>query len=145
MSTSSLLLTISQSGQRPISYKTRKQRLWQMPCWEAYSAGLGCLTHCTVTRGEILSPRYSLPCAAAWAYKRHAPPRYVLKVTGSWRGFTVLTSEHQRDWDEHLPLVLMACRSAVQESTTCSPALLMLGRELRTPAELAFGRPPDAL
>ena len=56
----------------------------------------------------------------------------------------ILTSEHQRDWDEHLPLVLMACRSAVQESTTCSPALLMLGRELRTPAELAFGRPPDA-
>ena len=56
----------------------------------------------------------------------------------------ILTSVQQRDWDEHLPLVLMACRSAVQESTTCSPALLMLGRELRTPAELAFGRPPDA-
>ncbi|KAJ8006486.1 hypothetical protein DPEC_G00107750 [Dallia pectoralis] len=31
-----------------------------------------------------------------------------------------------------LPLVLMACRSAVQDSTACSPALLMLGRELRT-------------
>ncbi|XP_034085417.1 uncharacterized protein LOC117554929 [Gymnodraco acuticeps] len=57
----------------------------------------------------------------------------------------ILTSRHQRDWDEHLPLVLMACRSAVQESSACSPALLMLVRQLRTPAVLAFGRPPDSL
>ena len=56
----------------------------------------------------------------------------------------IVTSRHQRDWDKHLPLVLMACRSAVQESTECTPALLLLGRELRTPAELVFGRPPDA-
>lgn len=46
----------------------------------------------------------------------------------------ILPSSHQRDWDDHLPLVLMSCRSAVQESTSCTPALLMLGRELRTPA-----------
>jgi len=38
----------------------------------------------------------------------------------------------------------MACRSVVQELTACTPALLMMGRELRTPAELAFGRPPDS-
>ncbi|CAI5690254.1 unnamed protein product [Oreochromis niloticus] len=56
----------------------------------------------------------------------------------------ILTSEHQQDWDYHLPLILMAYRSAVQDSTQCTPALLMLGRELRTPAELAFGKPPDA-
>uniref|UniRef100_A0A8C5APC8 Gypsy retrotransposon integrase-like protein 1 n=1 Tax=Gadus morhua TaxID=8049 RepID=A0A8C5APC8_GADMO len=55
----------------------------------------------------------------------------------------IVSAEHQRDWDNHLPLVLMAYRSAVQESTSCTPALLMLGRELRTPADLAFGRPPD--
>ncbi|XP_030595635.1 uncharacterized protein K02A2.6-like, partial [Archocentrus centrarchus] len=46
----------------------------------------------------------------------------------------IITSEHQRDWDTHLPLILMAYRSAVQDSTQCTPALLMLGRELRTPA-----------
>ncbi|XP_062421526.1 uncharacterized protein clasp1b [Pungitius pungitius] len=56
----------------------------------------------------------------------------------------ILTADHQRDWDMHLPLVLMACRTAVHDSTSCTPSLLMLGRELRTPAELAFGRPPDA-
>lgn len=53
------------------------------------------------------------------------------------------TARDQRDWDVQLPLVLLACRSAVQESTGCTPALLMLGRELRTPAELTYGRPPD--
>ena len=47
----------------------------------------------------------------------------------------IVSAEHQRDWDNHLPLVLMAYRSAVQESTSCTPALLMLGRELRTPAD----------
>ncbi|KAG7472997.1 Retrovirus-related Pol poly from transposon, partial [Solea senegalensis] len=56
----------------------------------------------------------------------------------------ILTAEHQRDWDVHLPLILLAYRSAVQDSTACTPALLMLGRELRTPAELAFGVPPEA-
>ncbi|KAI4872035.1 hypothetical protein NFI96_006518 [Prochilodus magdalenae] len=52
----------------------------------------------------------------------------------------ILTAEHQPDWD---PLVLMAYRSAVQDSTSCTPALLMLGRELRTLAEIVFGKPPD--
>ncbi|KAG7468735.1 Retrovirus-related Pol poly from transposon [Solea senegalensis] len=51
----------------------------------------------------------------------------------------ILMAEHQRDWDVHLSLILLAYRSAVQDSTACTPALLMLGRELRTPAELAFG------
>ncbi|XP_064827230.1 uncharacterized protein LOC135543829 [Oncorhynchus masou masou] len=51
----------------------------------------------------------------------------------------IVSSKHQRDWDKHLPMVLMACRSAVQDSTSCTPALLMLGREIRTPAEMAFG------
>lgn len=56
----------------------------------------------------------------------------------------ILTADHQRDWDRHVPLVLMAYRSAVQSSTCCTPSLLMLGREIRTPAQLAFGTPPDA-
>lgn len=55
----------------------------------------------------------------------------------------VTTASHQKDWDTQLPLVLLACRSAVQDSTACTPALLMLGRELRTPAEMIFGRPSD--
>ncbi|KAJ8337204.1 hypothetical protein SKAU_G00384240 [Synaphobranchus kaupii] len=55
----------------------------------------------------------------------------------------ILASQHQRDWDRHLPLVLWAYRSAVQESSQLTPAALMFGRELRTPVDLVFGAPPE--
>lgn len=54
----------------------------------------------------------------------------------------ILTADHQRGWDRHIPLVLMAYHSAIQ-SSNYTPALLMLAREIQTPAELAFGWPPD--
>ncbi|KAI4905005.1 hypothetical protein NFI96_003630 [Prochilodus magdalenae] len=54
----------------------------------------------------------------------------------------MVVESDQSDWDLQLPLVLWACRTAVQESTKFTPALLMLGRELRTPVELVFGAPP---
>ena len=38
-------------------------------------------------QGRHFESQVSLPCAAAREYKRQAPPSYVLKVTGSWRGF----------------------------------------------------------
>ena len=49
--------------------------------------------------------------------------------------------DHQRDWDSHLPLLLMAYRTAIHESTGCTPASLMLGRDLRLPIDLLYGRP----
>ena len=55
----------------------------------------------------------------------------------------ILTSRQQRDWDLHLPLVLWVYRTAVQESTKCTPSALMFGRELRTPVDLVFGPPPE--
>ncbi|KAJ8369428.1 hypothetical protein SKAU_G00094560 [Synaphobranchus kaupii] len=54
-----------------------------------------------------------------------------------------LASQHQRDCDRHLPLVLWAYRSAVQESSQLTPAALMFGRELSTPVDLVFGAPPE--
>ena len=51
--------------------------------------------------------------------------------------------EHQRDWDEHVPLLLLAYRSAIQESTKASPASLMFGRELRLPIDLLYQRPEE--
>ena len=35
------------------------------------------------------------------------------------------------DWDHHLPYVMMAYRATIQESTKCTPNLLMFGRETR--------------
>ena len=49
--------------------------------------------------------------------------------------------DHQKDWDLHLPLLLMSYRSAVHETTKLAPAMLMFGRELRVPLDLLLARP----
>ena len=54
----------------------------------------------------------------------------------------VFVDEHRDDWDDHLPYVMMAYRSTMQESTGCSPNLLMLGREINLPIDLMVGQPP---
>ena len=45
-------------------------------------------------------------------------------------------------WDEELPLLMLAYRSIVQESTQFTPYRLMFGREVQLPIELVFGRRP---
>ena len=48
----------------------------------------------------------------------------------------------QSDWDQYIPSILLAYRSAEHESTGYTPAQLMLGRELRLPLDLLLERPP---
>lgn len=55
----------------------------------------------------------------------------------------LVESKDHKDRDLQLPLVQMACCSATQETTGCTPALLMFGRELRTLTALAYGCAPD--
>lgn len=45
---------------------------------------------------------------------------------------------NQNDWDEHLPLVVLAINSSKQASTQQSPAYLTYGRELTQPLDLAI-------
>ena len=52
-------------------------------------------------------------------------------------------SDHHRDWDQHVPLLMMAYRTAVHETSGNTPAKLMLGRDLRLPVDLLTGRPND--
>lgn len=52
-------------------------------------------------------------------------------------------SNHQRDWDQHIPLALMAYRSSVHESTGFSPSMLMFGREIELPIDLLYGPHPE--
>ena len=49
--------------------------------------------------------------------------------------------ERQDDWDQHLPFLLCAYRATVNESTGCSPNLLMLGRETMLPIDLMYPSP----
>ena len=45
-------------------------------------------------------------------------------------------------WDDHIPLLMLAYRSSVQESTQFTPAQLMFGREVQLPVDLVFGGGP---
>ena len=47
----------------------------------------------------------------------------------------------QHDWDEHLPFLLFAYRSTVQESTRESPFFLLYGRDPRLPTETVLSKP----
>ena len=54
---------------------------------------------------------------------------------------SMFVQDHHRDWDEFIPPLMMAHRSLIHDTTKCSPAKLMLGRELRLPVDLLLGRP----
>ena len=54
-----------------------------------------------------------------------------------------VVSNHQRDWEERLPLFLMAYRASTHETTGVTPANMVFGRELRLPCVLMFGASPD--
>ena len=47
-----------------------------------------------------------------------------------------LVNEHMDDWDELIDNILFAYRSSRQDSTKCTPFLLMYGREARLPIQL---------
>jgi hypothetical protein len=65
--------------------------------------------------------------------------RYVKTVEEHLRK---VVSAHQRDWDERIPIFLLAYRS-IHEATVATPASMMFGRELLLPFDLLFGAPPD--
>ena len=48
--------------------------------------------------------------------------------------------ENQKDWNLYLPLLMMAYRSSVHESTGFSPNEMMFGREVPLPLDLVIGQ-----
>ena len=53
------------------------------------------------------------------------------------------TKQDEHNWDLHLPLVMLAYRTSVQESTGCTPFELVYGRDARLPADVMYGLPPQ--
>ena len=51
---------------------------------------------------------------------------------------SAVVNEMQNDWDDHLPYIMSAYRSSVQESTGCSPNLMLFGRENLLPLDLIY-------
>ena len=58
---------------------------------------------------------------------------------------SMAASENERDWDLHIPMVMMAYRTSVQESIGCTPFYLMFGREGRLPADVMFRLPSSPM
>jgi hypothetical protein len=54
-----------------------------------------------------------------------------------------VVASHQWDWDERLPLFLLAYRASTPDTTGMTTVRLKFGRELRLPCDLLFGVPPD--
>jgi transposase InsO family protein len=54
---------------------------------------------------------------------------------------SVFVNEHQNDWDEHLPYIPMAYRTAEHETTENTPNYMMLGREATTPLDIQYYMP----
>jgi len=52
-------------------------------------------------------------------------------------------SENQKDWDEWIPMCLLACRRSKHESTGATPAELYFARDLHLPLDLLRGSFPD--
>ena len=52
----------------------------------------------------------------------------------------MFVSDNQRDWDGCLPYVMMAYRTSVHETTGCTPSEMMMGRDVRLPADLLTGQ-----
>jgi hypothetical protein len=48
-----------------------------------------------------------------------------------------VVSDHQRDWDERLPIFLLSYRASTQETTGVTPASMVFGRDLK------LGASPD--
>ena len=52
-----------------------------------------------------------------------------------------VVSHKQIDWEEHVPVFLMAYRAAYHETTAFSPSKILFGSVIRLPADLMFGLP----
>ena len=54
-----------------------------------------------------------------------------------------VVSTHQRDWDERLPIFLLAYWASTHETTGVTPTNMVFGRKLRLLCDLMFWSPPD--
>jgi len=54
-----------------------------------------------------------------------------------------VVDQHQKYWDQLIPLFLMANRAAVHNSTEQPPSNVLFGRELRLPCDVVFGSPKE--
>ena len=55
---------------------------------------------------------------------------------------SIVAQDQEHDWDLQVPLMIIAYRTSVQESTGATPFSLMFGKEVHLPIDVMFGMPP---
>ncbi|XP_055999913.1 uncharacterized protein K02A2.6-like [Ostrea edulis] len=111
--------------------------------------GLSRILHSDQGR-QYESHLFKEPCALLHIEKTRTSP-YHPQTDGMVERFnetlaTMLSAyvnDHQTNWDEFLPHVMQAYRSAVHKTTGCTPNFLMLGRETSTPLDLMYELPGE--
>ncbi|KAJ7998019.1 hypothetical protein DPEC_G00218200 [Dallia pectoralis] len=120
-----------------------KQRLWSTHCWKGSSAGSGSQRSFIRTREGTESRVFAEMCQRLGGEKTRTTPLHP-QSDGFVERFNktlaqqlaIVTAQHQKDWDTHLPLVLMACRSAAQQRWRLS---ISRGKEGQRPAWTTLG------
>ncbi|VDI66204.1 Hypothetical predicted protein [Mytilus galloprovincialis] len=56
-----------------------------------------------------------------------------------------VVSRDQKNWDEVLPMVMLAYRTSEHDSTGQTPSMMMFGREAELPIDLVLGLPPNVI
>lgn len=51
-------------------------------------------------------------------------------------------AKDQKDWDKHIPYIMMAYRSSVHDSTGFTPNEMMMGSNVRLPIDIVYGSAP---
>ena len=76
------------------------------------------------------------------AAEHHEAVGTVERFHGTLVNMARATDEGGRHWSDHLPFLLMSYRASPNRLIGQSPALLLYGRELRLPSQLASDQPP---
>jgi transposase InsO family protein len=73
----------------------------------------------------------------------HPQPNQAERVIRTAKSMMAMSiRESHREWDENLPHIAMALRTATSESTGYTPAFLMFGRQMRLPVDPVEGGGP---
>ena len=141
---------IFRNGWRHLLCLNNLQQVWHISWSLKLFPGLASPCRFTLTRDVTSNRCCSRKFADFWILRRLGQHPCTHNRMEWWNdknrtlGATLskFVQENQRDWDQLLPLLAIAYRSAIHESTGCTPNELMFGLDVRLPVDLMFGSPP---
>ncbi|KRZ48053.1 Pro-Pol polyprotein [Trichinella nativa] len=117
---------------------------------EKYIAYFGALDYLHSDQGRSFEASVVLEMCRLFGIRKKRSSPYHPQGNGQAERFnrtlldmlSILYDGNPGQWDDMLPFVMLAYNSSVHESTGVTPAIAMLGRELRLPLDVQIGNPP---